>query len=143
MQQETDNATGDLFEIFGEVISGYTRAQAIEDGVLVDLMQGDMGNVARDFYKFPIACTPTVFDIMRRAVENKRYANSYDGILVDMLWMSQRRHRKLDESTVLFQVVITGAGPLPTSQASYSFKLVVGPGDAGEPVITIMLPNED
>ena len=36
-------------------------------------------------------------------------------------------------------VIIAGAG----RRRNFEFKLVVGPGDQGEPVITIMLPGED
>ena len=36
-----------LENIFGDVISRYTRQQAIEDGFLVDLMQNDLGPVSR------------------------------------------------------------------------------------------------
>ena len=126
-------------DFWGEPISTYTRAQAIEDGVLVDLMQGEMAAVARQHYKHPIACTSAVFSIMQRAVENKRYGNSYPGILHDMLWMSRVMKRQVDPSTVIFRVLIAGAG----RQKNYDFRLTVGPGDQGEPVITITLPSED
>lgn len=122
-----------------DIISTYTRAQAIEDGVLVDLMQDEMTSVCRQHYKFPIACTSAVFAIMQRAVENPRWMNSYAGVLHDMLWMSRTYKRQIDECSVIFRVIIKGAG----RQSNYDFKLVCGPGDAGEPVITIMLPHED
>lgn len=122
-----------------EVISQYTRAQAIEDGVLVDMMQDEIAGVCRQHYKHPVAVTTEVFAIMQRAVENARWGNDYAGIMHDMLWMSRVCRRVVDESTVLFKVIITGAG----RTRNFVFKLVVGPGDAGEPVITIMLPNED
>ncbi len=128
-----------LEDLFGPVISRYTRMQAIDDGILVDLMQGEMSDVARQHYKFPIACTSAVFEVMRKAVDNPRYCNDYAGILHDMLWMSRRTGRKIDESTVIFQVIIQGAG----RSKYHTFKLNVGPGDDGEPVITIMLPGED
>jgi hypothetical protein len=51
---------------------------------------------------------------MQRAVENPRYCNSYAGILHDMLWMSRCMGRKLNESTVMFRVIIQGA-PLEVS----------------------------
>jgi hypothetical protein len=56
-----------------------------------------------------------------------------------MLWMSRSYKRQVDASTVLFRVIIQGAG----RQKYHTFKLIVGPGDQAEPVITIMLPNED
>lgn len=122
-----------------EVISSYSREQAIDDGVLVDLMQNELGEVCRQHYKYPIACTAAAFEIMRKAVENPCYCNDYAGILHDMLWMSRTHKRQIAESTMLFRVIIQGAG----RAKYYDFKLVVGPGDQGEPVVTIMLPIED
>lgn len=130
-----------LADLFGEVIHSYTRQQAIEDAMLVDFTdpESDTGDVCRQHYKFPIACTYAVFEVMQKAVENPRYCNDYAGILHDMLWMSKAVGQKLDESTVLFRVIIQGAG----RSKYHTFKLQVGPGDQGEPVITISLPHED
>lgn len=122
-----------------EVIHSYTRAQAIEDGVLWDMMQEPTAEVCRQHYKFPIAATAAVHEIVNKAVFNPRICNDYKGVVHDMLWMSRVMKRKIDESTVMFRVKITGAG----RKSLYDFKLVVGPGDNGEPVITIMLPGED
>lgn len=131
-------------ELFGEEIYSYSRAQAIEDGVLVDLsgaeaIREDVADVCRQHYKFSVACTAAVFDIIAAAVRNPRYCNDYAGIVHDMLWMSKAMKRQLDASTVVFQVIIQGAG----RSKYHTFKLNVGPGDQGEPVITIMLLNED
>ncbi|WP_153133212.1 DUF6573 family protein [Dechloromonas hortensis] len=135
------NTAADLFELFGSPIHTYTRAQAIEDGVLIELSyyESDTASVCRQHYKHPIACTAAVFEIMQKAVENPRYCNDYAGILHDMLFMSKAMARKLDESTVIFRCIIMGAG----RSKYHDFKLQVGPGDQGEPVITIMLPRED
>ena len=141
MQTQHDNNPAGLPELFGEVIHSYTRAQAIEDGMLVNFSdpESDTAAVCRQHYKYPIACTSAVFEIMQKAVENTRHCNDYAGVLHDMLWMSRNHERQLDASTVLFQVIIQGAG----RSKYHSFKLIVGPGDAMEPVITIMLPAED
>ena len=142
IMKPTEDST--MQELFGEAISTYTRAQTIEDGVLVNLMgffstRDDVASVCRQHYKFPIACTAAVFDIIDRAVRNPNYCNDYAGIVHDMLWMSKVMKRQIDESTVMFRVIIAGAG----RQRNYDFKLAVGPGDQGEPVITIMMPDED
>ena len=139
--QQPQAAASSLVEIFGEVIHTYSRADAINDGFLVDFTdpESDTGDVCRQHYKFPIAATSAVFAVMQKAVENKRYCQDYAGILHDMLWMSRCMGRKLNESTVMFRVIIQGAG----RSKYHDFKLVVGPGDAGEPVITLMMPNED
>ncbi len=121
------------------LISSYSRLDAIEDGVLIDLMQGEMLDVCKQHFKFPVACTSSVFVIMQKAVENKRWGNDYAGILHDMLHMSKVYARTLNASTRLFRVIIRGAG----RQSNYDFKIVCGPGDNAEPVLTIMLPDED
>lgn len=133
-----------LTEIFGDVIHSYSRAQAIEDGVLVDLsgaeaIRGDVADVCRQHYKFPVACTATAFDIIDAAVKNKRCCNDYAGIVHDMLWMSKVAKRQINESTIIFPVIIRGAG----RRRHYDFKLIVGPGDRGEPAITIGIASED
>ena len=133
---ENDKPDG---RIFGDPIHTYSRTQAIEDGFLVDLMQDEMLEVCRQHYKFPIACTSAVFGIMQAAVENPRYCNDYAGVLHDMLHMSKVCKRQVDEATVMFKVIIMGAG----RQRNFVFKLQVGPGDEGESVVTIMRPNED
>lgn len=135
----TNEPPNSLTELFGAVISTYTRAQAIEDGVLVDLMQDKMAEVCRQHYKWPIACTAAVFAIMQKAVENKKRCNDYAGVLHDMLWMSRVMKRDINESTKIFRVKIVGA----ERRSLFDFKMVAGPGDNAEPVITIMLPDED
>lgn len=135
---QANQETTVISAVFGEVIHRYTRAQAIEDGYLVDLMQDEMESVCRQHYRHPVACTIAVFEVMRKAVDNPRYCNSYAGILHDMLWMS-RSGRKLNASTVLFTVIIAGAG----RSRYHQFRLEISPGDQGEPVITISLPAED
>lgn len=125
-------------EIFGEVISSYSRAQAIEDGVLVDL-SAIAPAVCAQHFKVPVACTSSVWDIIEKAVNNKRWMNDLNGVIHDMLWMSKVMKRDLSPTTRLFQVIIKGAG----RQSKFTFKSVCGPGDNAEPVITIMLPSED
>jgi hypothetical protein len=83
--------------------------------------------------------TRAVWEIMDRAVKNKRHCNDYAGILHDMLWMSRCHRRQIDASTVLFRVIITGAG----RSKYHTFKLTVSGGDDGAPVVTILLPEED
>ena len=51
---------------FGETIYSYSRAQAIEDGVLVDLSQVDS---VRQHWKYPFACTSAVWAIIEEALQ--------------------------------------------------------------------------
>ena len=51
---------------FGEVVYSYTRKQAIEDGVLVDL--SEIATI-KEHWKFPFACTATVWAIIEAALQ--------------------------------------------------------------------------
>jgi len=51
---------------FGETIYSYSRTQAIEDGVLVDLSQA---NSIRRYWKHPFACTSAVWAIIEEALQ--------------------------------------------------------------------------
>lgn len=118
-----------------DVLSTYTRAQAVEDGVLVAL-PADLP--ATRLYKYPVACTAAVWAIIDKAVKNPRCFNSLDGVVYDILFMSTARRKMLDPTTALFQVIIAGAG----RQRNFTFKMVCGPADDGSPCMTLMLPDE-
>ena len=123
--------------IFGEVICSYTRAQAIEDGVLVDLNQ--IIPVNESGYKYPVACTAAVWSIIEKAVNNKEYCNDYAGVVWDLLHMSRNYMVKRWQTGGIFRVIISGAG----RKRTYDFKIECHGGDNAEPVLTIMLPDED
>lgn len=119
-------------------IFSYTRKQAIEDGVLIDL-SSVAPKACTENYRVHVACSSAVWSIIDKAVKNEKYMNSLDGVVYDILWMSRAYYQSIDPSTRLFKVVIQGAG----RKKNFVFKAVVGPGDEGEPVLTIMMPEED
>lgn len=119
-----------------EYISVYTRKQAIADGFLVDVSDMD---IRKEHFKYPVAFTNTAWAIIDKAVKNKKWCNDLNGVLHDIFWMSKTYYRKLDSTTRIFKVIITGAG----RKRNYDFKVICGPGDTPEPVFTFMLPNED
>jgi hypothetical protein len=130
-----------LAELFenADVISCYTRAQAIEDGVLIDL-SALAPDVCRQHYKHPIACTAAVWAMIEAAVNDPDAGNDVAGVVHDLLWMSRMNvFLRPDASTVLFTCLIVECG----RPRERRFKLVVGPGDYGEAVITLSLTNED
>jgi len=136
---------GDILEtgLFAgfEVLHVYTRAEAIADGVLVDLMQGETGDICRRFYKYPVAVTSAVWALVEEASKTDSwFPNTRNGVVHDILFMSLYGvTRRLGDSGVLFKVHIQGTTPNPV----HELKLLVGPGDDGESVITILLPEED
>ena len=127
-----------MHEFFGEVIHCYTREESILDGVLVGLT-ALFPDECR-LYRYPVACTVAVWSIIDRATTNPTQCNSHAGIVWDILYMSQHAIvSRPDEHTVIFSVIITGAG----RKRILTLKAVCGPGDTMEPVVTIMLPFED
>lgn len=119
------------------VIYSYTRKQAIEDGVLVDLNQ--IIPIKESGYKYPVVCTSMVWGIIDKAVKNEKYCNDYEGVVWDILHMSRNYMIKRWQSGGIFRVIITGAG----RKRTYDFKIECHGGDEGEPVLAIMLPEED
>lgn len=128
--------------IFGEIIYSYTRAQALADGVLVDV-----SDTAREAgFRIPVAMTHAAFeDCVAWSEEDSRSQVYQDeaGRLWDVLWMASLAARKGSESRVaytLYRVPRDGKSLRPKAT---HLDLVIGPGDTGEPVITIMFPGED
>jgi len=123
-------------EVFGEVISSYSRENALEDGLLVDV-----STVALEAgIKFPVALTRTVWDKYVEVPEGVT-CQDVNGRLWDVLWMfKQAIHRSSGGDTVNFQVYVRNNNRGPRLE---HLKAICGPGDDAEPVITIMLPHED
>ena len=120
------------------VVFSYTRQQAIEDGVLVDLTEWskEVGFV------IPVACTAAVWhDWIVPPQETRVLGQSERGRSHDLLWMLFNAiKRSKGGDTVNFQVIFLQP---PERQETVTFKAVCGPGDHGEPVLTVMLPHED
>ena len=135
MSEETEKGFWDD----AEVISSYSRAQAIEDGVLVDV-----STVAKEAgIKFPVAMTATVWG---QYVEVPEGVSCQDeaGRLWDILWMFRCAAAKFDGDTLLFKLYVRNHNrERLTRQDLVTLKAICGPGDNGEPVVTIMTPEED
>ncbi len=129
---------------FGEVISTYTRAQAIEDGVLIDA--GSMAQEAG--FKWPVAVTSAAWADCIVWTENDNRQQVYQdesGRLWDVLFMASHaiRTRSGSGDRLLFELYRVPRDGRSTTAELTTLKLIVGPGDQGEPVITILLPHED
>jgi len=125
-------------EFFGEVIFSYTRKEAIEDGVLVDV--SEMAKEAG--IKYPVAVTRQLWEeyIVPDEAEEK-LGQSIEGRLWDLLVMFTFNAKRA-EGEILYFGVGFYQSELDRVEAK-KVKAVIGPGDQGEPVITIMLPHED
>lgn len=128
-----------------DLIHAYTRADAIEDGELIDVTE-----TAREAgFMVPVALTRAVWAdcVEWTAATGKRKATIQDeaGRLWDVVYMAglaARRSTGGDPRQLfqLYRVPVEGRGTMPRRIA---LAMHIGPGDAGEPVITIMQPNED
>ena len=133
-----------LESVFGSVVASYTRAQAIEDGVLVDV-----GSMARETgFKWPVALTHAAWcDCVAWTEQNNRFQVHQDesGRLWDVLFMAFYAIRTSKDSgdRLQFSLYRVPKDGHSVEAEEVTLKLIVGPGDSGEPVVTIMLPNED
>lgn len=121
------------------VIYQYTRQEAIADGVLIDLTEW----AQETGFKFPVAVTAAVWhDFIVPHEKLQELGQSERGRAHDMLWMLFNAIRGSDGagSAVHFEVLFL---QYPQRQQKVRLKSHCGPGDNGEPVITIMLPHED
>ncbi len=116
---------------FGEPVFSYTRAQAIQDGVLADLTPVES---MKQHWKFPIACTSAVWSIIEQAL--KREGQDLCGICHDISTMAKCGFKREPGSNITYFKVFIAGG-------EHTLKLNIGPGDTPEPVLTLMLPNED
>ena len=136
---------------FGEVIFAYIRADALRDGVLVEVPQA---LVIEAGIRVPVAVTSAVWDgyLSPHYLEDLP-GQSVEGRLWDLLWMFTLavRHARRTSSLQFRTIFVTfrdyaGDGAEPVRKVDHetvTFKALCGPGDNGEPVITIMLPEED
>jgi hypothetical protein len=131
-------------DFFGEVISTYTRAQAIEDGALVDV-----SGMAREAgFQWPVALTSAVWvDCVVWTDEDSLQQVHQDesGRLWDVLFMAAHAIRTSRSSgdRLLFQLYRVPRDGYSTDAVLTTLKLIVGPGDTRDPVMTILLPHED
>jgi hypothetical protein len=138
------NSINEPDPVFGEAVFCYTRAQALADGVLVDA--GELAQEAG--FRYPVALTVSAWedcvawtaDDIRRQMHQDLTGRLWD-VLFMAAYVSQRAPAGRDQ--ILFPVARVPRDGQSTSAVETSLKLVIGPGDAGEPVITIMQPNED
>jgi hypothetical protein len=142
----------DLTHIFGEVISSYTRAQAIEDGELIDLTQfsfrPNLTVLDEVGIKYPVAMTRAAYcSAVQEDGRDLPPCQDLSGRMFDVVSMLRFAIKSsANGSEILYSLsVINWRSPTGTATKRETVKLkaLCGPGDDGKPVITIMLPDED
>lgn len=148
-QTQSPQPSNPADSMFGEVIYTYSRSQAIEDGVLVDVSHT---SEARDAgFRVPVALTRTVWERFVSWDEGQvsgrqwRLGQSTNGRLWDVLYMAFLAIRRASAggNTLLYQLHVIERDGYSTQPNLVELKLHSGSGDNGEHVITIMLPEED
>jgi len=139
---ETPSTETETDSIFGPVIFAYTRSQAIEDGVLVDLTAAFPELVKQAGFKIPVAMTSTAFaQYVELTPAATQACNDITGRAWDVLWMLSQQVRGARDSSELLFVFYCVTDSIEPSRCE--LKAVCGPDDDCAPCITIMLPEED
>ncbi|CAM8635820.1 hypothetical protein MCEMSEM22_00785 [Comamonadaceae bacterium] len=136
------NESADDVSLFGLLNYGYSRAQAISDGVLVDVstMAKEAG------FTVPVALTSSAWsDCVEWGDRDSSRQTHQDesGRLWDVLWMARLTAVRAKGGTVaftLYRVPRGGKGRMPRQVTLHMY---IGPADAADPVITVMMPGED
>lgn len=127
-----------------DLVSVYTRAQALQDGVLVEVS----AQAKEHGFKVPVAMTYVAWceTVQWTAIDERSkpgLGQSATGRLHDVLTMAMHVARNVDGDRAPFTVLripAEGDGLVPQA---VELVLTIHGGDHGEPVCTIMLPWED
>tara|TARA_R100000005_G_scaffold85033_1_gene53310 strand:- start:2409 stop:2837 length:429 start_codon:yes stop_codon:yes gene_type:complete len=133
-----------LDDFFGPAIVRYTRAQALLDGVLVDA--GALASEAG--FQWPVALTRAVWEdcvVWHETDDQCQVCQDATGRLWDVLFMAVMAIRGSPHggNQLHFSLYRVPRDGVSTTPDEVSLQLLVGPGDQGEPVITILQPGED
>ena len=131
-----------------DVISTYTRAQAIEDGMLVpttDLVPDEPNFAVQAGFKVPVALSAELAAlVIPNEREQRELWQSIKGRLWDVLSMARMYGRRQSGDTVYFPCILRTLGRKDRDgrRSTYHLKAVISGGDQGEPVMTVMFRNE-
>lgn len=119
------------------VVSSYTREQAIDDGVLIDITE-----LAKEAgFKIPVAVTNSLYEgYLKPTKAEEEFGQSLNGRIWDLLivlYYSAKGNK--DNNTLQLEVSIL----FENGRKDVGFKSIIGLGNTAEPVLTIMLPHED
>ena len=118
------------------VIASYSRAQAISDGVLINVT----ATAQQIGFRFPTALTAAVWKTHVDIPRDTAGRLDNDGLWDILLGLRNSAKEGATKDTLLFTAKLNNFW-YPTEPVQ--LKAVCSPGDDGEPVITIMFPEED
>lgn len=124
------------------VIHSYTRSQAIGDGVLIDITE----TAQESGIRYPTVITDNLYrSYIHPPANTVDLGQSEEGRLWDVLSVMRAYSSRAEGDRITFPVdfvvgrTSTGAPVVKTA----TVLAMVHPGDAGEPVVTIMLPGDE
>ena len=139
---ESNETQSDLFPD-SPLIYSYSRKNMIDDGHLIEVPEklcreagivvlvGILSSVWSDCVEW------TEADSERQTHQDET------GRLWDILYMFREAARRTSGDTMLFKIARIPKDGKSTEPDEIELKAVIGPGDTMEPVVTIMLPDED
>jgi len=119
-----------------ELIYSYTRAEALADGVLVDVSE----LAAEAGFRIPVALTCGAWQqsvaVPQSCIQQDETGRLWD--VLNVLRYAARRNGETDQ--IQFPVVVQNSRD---QLETITLIAVIRPGDDGLPVLTVMLPGED
>jgi hypothetical protein len=125
-------------DAWGDILSRYSRAQAIADGTLIDVS----ARAREAGIRYPVALTSAVWGACVRVPEGTLYQDEA-GRLWDLLCLLRAAARRADSDRVEFTARVVRRGDAACTPSPVRLWALCGPGDNGEPVVTVMLDGED
>ncbi len=121
------------------IISRYTRAEALTDGVLIDVTP-----IARAAgFTIPVAITRALMSDIESIPSSLIGLADRDGRVWDVLHMTRAEIRRAGDTDRLeVSLVMPVALPDGPLRMWTTFQAVIGPGDDGDAVITLMGTDE-
>jgi hypothetical protein len=125
------------------VVHVVTREELLRDGVLIDV-----SSIAREAgFRKPVALTAEVWaDCVEwdNSDTNRQCPQDEEGRIWDVVWMAKNAAQRARCSSVTtFEVHRIPRGGRALVPKPVQLKLVIGSGDDGAPVFTIMQPGQD
>jgi hypothetical protein len=139
--------TATVAEIFGEPIHCYTRADALEDGYLVDVTE----TAHEAGFRYPVALTRAAWedcvawsdsDTSRKHWPQDQAGRLWDVLTMTRYYMRGAVRRDPDADRFMLQVLRVPRTGRGVKARAVRLMAQVGPGDNAEPVITIGFPDD-
>jgi hypothetical protein len=119
-----------------DVVFGYSRRQALADGVLVDVTRQASPAEMHGGFLVPVAVTGALWATIEAIPPSLDGLADPRGRLHEILWMASLAVRR---ASAMFAIHLPTAG---TRQRTRRLRVEVGPDDDGMPCVTIGFPED-